>query len=1034
MNQILAIQKFQKQAEEIGELRFADMESLFPFWGLHDTENVDFVHAQTPKADFDLEIGQNYDFVGRDRYLWLKKTVTIPSARDGYTPVGRFDFGLTGDGHNSGFESLLYVNGTPYQGVDQNHKEVDFSDYAGKSIELTFMLWTGLEGGGPRLTMEHRLKQAEIGYVHDAADDLYYLSKAIADGLEYISTNHPDREALIGAFEEALLVVDWDQEAFYDSAVEALRVFRNRISTIEKRDDKVTINCVGHTHIDVAWLWRLKHTREKAMRSFSTVLRFMNEYDDYRFVQSQPQLYKYIKKDNPELYEKIKKRVADGHWEADGGMWLEADCNISSGESLSRQFLHGTSFFRDEFGKKSEYLWLPDVFGYSWALPQIMKLCGIKTFMTTKISWNQYNTIPNDLFKWRGIDGTEVLTYFIDTPDESRTMENRYATYNGKLDPRTAIGSWMRFKNKELSNEVLVSYGFGDGGGGPTRSMIRLREVMDELPAFPAVKQTKPSEFFRRMHKNVETTDRPVQVWDGELYLEYHRGTYTTQGSIKKWNRVLENRLFMTEALSVMAELQGADYPVETLHDGWETVLRNQFHDIIPGSSIREVYEDAEIEYATADKAVAVVRQSALETLVVSSENAYTLFAPYVFSGQRLAFIPETRDGFFSQNGTVLSAQKTDGGYLVSVCLKGLALNTVEFTQSALSKSNSPFKVDKNSITTPFYNIRWTDNGWISEIYDTENKRQVLTKSGYGNALEVFEDKPLANENWDIEVYHTQKKKFFEPQGAPEVVEQGELYIVLRTNYAYHNSTVSQDMILYADNRRIDFKTHADWHEKNKLLKTAFELNIRTTGANYDIQYGYVQRPTHSNTSWDIARFEVVGHKWADLSESGYGVSLMNDCKYGYSAKDNTLRLTLLKSTKHPDTEADMGEHDFTYSLLPHIGRVDEGSTIEESTALNLPVQVVLGKAKQTESIVGCESKNIVVDAVKRAEDGNGYIVRLHECRGGSHEITLSTAIENCDITGCNILEESNGETYPSNNWTFALSPFEIKNFRIVKK
>lgn len=387
------IEKFQKRVQELGKRRYFGNQCIAPFFSMEGTLPEDESYHEIPEKVEGNLFGIHDFFIGRDRYLWLEKEVQIPDERKGCEVVGLFDFGETGGGYNSGFESLLYVNGHPYQGVDTNHNEVFFQGEEGKEVKLTFLLWTGLEGGGEHRTFFHQCKQADIAYLHKKADELYYFARAITETLVLLDKNNEQYEDLKAALDRALNYINWDEDSFYETVDMAHDVLMAELDRMEKRSD-VIVNVVGHTHIDVAWLWRLKHTREKAQRSFSTVLRLMEQYDEYVFLQTQPQLYKYVKNDCPELYKKIKQRVAEGKWEPDGGMWVEADCNISSGEALVRQFLHGTRFIQEEFGKKCEYLWLPDVFGYSWALPQILKQCEINTFMTTKISWNQFNIIP----------------------------------------------------------------------------------------------------------------------------------------------------------------------------------------------------------------------------------------------------------------------------------------------------------------------------------------------------------------------------------------------------------------------------------------------------------------------------------------------------------------------------------------------------------------------------------------------------------------------------------------------------------------
>lgn len=699
---------------------------------------------------------------------------------------------------------------------------------------------------------------------------------------------------------------------------------------------------------------------------------------------------------------------------------------------MVRQFLYGTRFMEQEFGKKCEYMWLPDVFGYSWALPQILKQCELDTFMTTKISWNQFNSIPDDLFWWRGIDGTEILTYFIDTPEEGRDFIGRFSTYNGVMNPRAVIGSWKRFKNKSLSHDTLISYGYGDGGGGVNRDMLEQRRAMDKLPGLPNVKPTRVGDFFKKIHSNIDHTDRYVHTWDGELYLEYHRGTYTTQGYNKKMNRYMENMLAQIEWLSSVAYVIGGEYAEKQLHDAWECVLLHQFHDIIPGSSIREVYQDSKVNYERAESNANDAKELALSTLVDDKEHTYTIYSTNSFGGKELVLVPEKERGnFLDEEGNILEAQKCEQGYEVLVSVKPFAAVTIIFRKNETHISATPFDMRGNALDTPWYQIAWNENGQLTKIFDKQAKRNVLKAGQEGNVLEIFEDKPVDFDAWDIDIYYVEKMQKINVSEPPRMVEHGPLKATVRFHYKYQLSDITQDMIVYKDSKRIDFKTHVDWHESHKLLKVAFYTDIRSTKATYDIQFGHVERPTHWNNSWDWARFEVCAHKWADLSETGYGVSVLNDCKYGHSIKDNAIKLSLLRSSKYPDTEADMGEHDFTYALYPHLGAVTEGGTIEEANRLNLPAQVVKGMFKDFREIVKVSSDSVIIDTVKRAEDEECLIVRLHECRGGRSHVILSSEYPVKQIVPCNLLEHSCGESVEGANVQFEIKPFEIKTFKL---
>ena len=1057
------IEKFEKRVEELEHRRYFGMRSIAPFAAMPGDlpEDAHYHGApperRTPEQDSRewKEFGLNDFFVGRDRYLWLDKELTLPPAMEGCRVAGLFDFGETGGGNTNGFESLLYVDGHPYQGGDDNHQEVLFTGKEGKPVRLTFLLWTGLEGGGPHRTFYHQCRQAEVGYLHEKTDEFYYLAKSVTETLRVLPEDDVNYAGLKAALDRALLCIDWDsgetwagaareQAGFYASVGRALEVLTEELSRMEKQTD-VTVHAVGHTHIDVAWLWRLKHTREKAQRSFATVLRLMDEFDDYVFLQTQPQLYQYIKEDCPEIYEGIRQKIREGKWEPDGGMWVESDCNIPSGESLVRQFLHGTRFFEREFGKKCEYLWLPDVFGYSWALPQILKLCEIDTFMTTKISWNQYNTIPNDLFWWRGIDGTEVLTYFVNTPDEGREMTARFSTYSGHMTARSVLGSWKKFRNKDLSRETLIAYGYGDGGGGVNREMLMMRRAMDQTPGLPHVKTGTAGAFFRKMHENVEKTDRYVPVWDGELYLEYHRGTYTSQAYNKKTNRHLEHKLALAEWLASVDFVSGGSYPQKEINESWECVLLHQFHDIIPGSSIHEVYEDSRVNYRRAEEQVDQVIRAALNRLAEQprpevqaeqsrpeasagnsaahmSENVsksagqnaqrFAICSVSSFGGQELVHIPVREDGtFYDEEGNVLAAGKTMDGWDVQLNVEPFAGRNITFVSGVAEQGCEVFRFGENTLDTPFYSIGWNGEGQLTRLYDKQAGRSVLRPGAKGNVLEVYEDKSMDFDAWDIDIYYTQKMETMRICEPVRLVECHGLKAVVRFVYAYRKSRVVQDMIVYRDSRRIDFKTYVDWHEDHRLLKTAFYTDIRATKATYDIQFGHAERPTHWNTSWDWARFEVCGHKWADLSETGYGVSLLNDCKYGYSIRDNAMKLSLLKSAKYPDTEADMGEHEFIYALYPHEGAVTEGGTMEEACRLNAPALVVSGGFRATKRIIRVEETapgaagGVQIDAVKKAEDEDCLIVRMHECRGGRRRVRISSDYPMERIVPCNLLE-----------------------------
>lgn len=1036
------IDKLRNRIHELDDYRYRDKVELEYF---NTKLNGDKDIAPNIPTEYDGVIKTGETWKGRDLHLWMKKEVDIPQNWENKTVVGIFDFGETGAGNNSGFESLFYLNNKPYQGVDSNHKEVFLpKDINGTSIELIFRLWTGLEGGGIPREQEHRINRAQLAWLDEKVDDLFYNASVILETIGELDEYSPDKVHLTKILNNAFKLIDWaypGNEDFYNSLHEASDYLNKEIDKIDKHS-VVNVTCIGHTHIDVAWLWRLKHTREKCARSFSTVLRLMERYPEYIFLQTQPQLYEYVKNDYPELYEAIKQKVKDGNWEVDGGMWLEADCNIPSGESLVRQILVGSRFIKEEFNKDVEYLWLPDVFGYSWALPQILKKSGIDMFMTTKISWNQYNRMPHDTFKWRGIDGSEILTHFITTPEPWSQPGSWFYTYNGRLTPKTVKGVWDAYTDKGITNDLLVSYGFGDGGGGVNREMLEYRKRLDKMPGLPNVKTGKASEYFRGLKEKVEKTEEYVHTWDGELYLEYHRGTYTSQAYTKMMNRKLELLYRETEWLSTVACLTNNDwslYANNEITKGWKTILRNQFHDIIPGSSITEVYEDAKQEYEEAEDIALDIQNKLEEIYINKDEHTWTIVNNSNWDRNESINIKCDEDGsFYDEDGNKLKYQRNKDEYTVEIKnIPALGYKRIILKiDDVQDDNNSVFEYCDGKISTPKYNIEWNEYGQLTSIYDKENKREVLAKGERGNVLQMFEDKPMAHEAWDIDIFYQEKMREVKDLQSVELIEDGNIKAVIRFKYKYMNTTISQDMIVYANSNRIDFKTNVDWREKKQLLKVAFVVDIRSTMATYDVQFGNVKRPTHWNTSWDRARFESVAQQWVDLSERNYGVSLLNNCKYGHDIKDNVMRLTLLKSATHPDPVQDQGEQNFTYSLLPHSGDFIDGNTVKHAYELNQPLRAIKGmlKSEVKKQLFKFNDTNILVDAIKKAEDEDMIIIRFHDYSGSRQNVSIDSDYEITGWMETNLMEKPIENLRNENSINVVVNPYEIKTLMIKMK
>lgn len=1065
------LQKLENRIRELAGLRYREGMTLDRMHIVPDVKSLEEArqHAESGAV---VRVGDHWG--GRDRYAWFVTDIEFPRSWSGEDVIGLLKLGETGGGNCTGYEAQAYLNGEPLQALDRNHAELFFpaETVAAGRAELAIYAWSGLSAPDGRSPFDHRIESLSMAILDADVDDLYYTSLHMLQTVKQLDERQLERHELTTALEEAFRQLDWSQpgsEAFYASAAAARQTLRARLEAIP-RGPRPQITAVGHCHIDVAWLWRLQHTREKSGRSFSTVLTLMERFPEYVFLQSQPQLYAYMKKDFPQLYAKIKDRVQSGNWEATGAMWLESDCNIPSGESLVRQLLTGKRFFKDEFGVDNRVLWLPDVFGYSWALPQILKKSGIDYFMTTKISWSQYNRFPYDTFTWRGIDGTEILTHYITTPDNDGSW---FYTYNGNVTGASVQGLWNNYRQKDINDQLLLAYGWGDGGGGPTRDMLEAVRRYADMPGAPQVKAGGAEEFFVQLEEQVK--DQPqLHLWDGELYLEYHRGTYTSQAYNKRMNRRMELLLHNAEFLNAFALALNPEhaYPSAQLAESWEIVLRNQFHDIIPGSSIHEVYEDSKIEYEESEKLALAAIENGLAGLGQQGEAAsgaaqhgtpVRIFNPL---GWTRSFLAEVKlDGaaelsWHTADGVKLEVQTSSDdaadshNLLVSVHdVPAYGYVTIygrsgeEKEQAGLAAGGTQndevgsdtWSIGTDRLETPFYSIRLNEAGQIASLYDKRAAREVLKPGQPANVLQVFEDKPMAHDAWDIDIYYQDKMTVVDALQELTVLEDGPLRGVLKLVYGYQNSTIEQELTVYRDSPRIDFRTRVDWNEHQQLLKTAFPVEIRSTKATYEIQFGNVERPTHWNTSWDYARFESVAQRWVDLSEGGYGVSLLNDCKYGHDIRNHVIRLSLIKSAVYPDGNADQGLHEFTYSLYPHSGGWYEAGTHQAACELNAPLLAAVAPLDSAHpdalGMLKIDARNVMIDTVKKAEDGQSLIVRLYEFGGIRTKAAITVdpylgAIHSAEET--DLMEEHpSALPFAGQDIEVALTPYEIKTLSI---
>ena len=947
-----------------------------------------------------------------DKHAWFYKKITVPEEFS----EGEAELSIASDATvgwacvNPQF--IAYVNGKLVQGIDKNHREI-FLDGAG-TYEIYLYAYTG------SVFPEHVDFIATLRLVDKKIKKLYYDLKVPFEILEFEDENSRNYFEIKKHLNNAINLIDMRvpySAEFYESIDRAEEYLQKGFYGKYCREGEIHAICIGHTHIDVAWEWTLAQTREKTLRSFSTVLALMKKYPEYKFISSQPQLYKFLSEESPELYEEVKEMVKQGRWEVEGGMWVEADCNLSSGESLVRQFLYGKRFMKKEFGVESKVLWLPDVFGYSAALPQIMNKCGIDKFITSKIGWNESNKMPYDAFIWHGIDNTPVFTYFMTAQDKHRDKEPATnVTYNAKLNANQLRGAYDRFQQKELYDDVLITFGHGDGGGGPTVKDLEMYDRLKKgLPGTSTAVMGFAGDFLEDVKKKTENNPHTPH-WNGELYLEFHRGTYTSQAKNKRYNRKSEFMFENAETLSLINEyLTGEVYPKEKMQAAWETILLNQFHDIIPGSSIREVYEVSHAQYEKIQKTGTEIINSAEQNIAdgVCADEGYVVFNPNSFVSS--------------------SAVKIDGEYIYAenIPAKGYKVIVPEKAQSTVQLSD-------RAIENKFYKLTLDENGNFSSIYDKINNREVLKNGEKGNVFTVYEDYPREYDNWEISSYYTEKHWDITALDSIEKVCEGERS-GLKITRTYNNSKIVQTIFVYEHLDRIDFDTFIDWKESHLVLKTKFPVDVNANKATYDIQFGSVERPTHKNTRWDAARFEVCAHKYCDFSEYGYGVSLLNDCKYGHAIHDGIMSLTLLKCGTFPDPTADKCEHRFTYSLCPHSGDYREAGIIQKAYELNVPMTAVKvsgnkGTLPCEYSLLTADKENVIFETAKKSEDGDDIILRGYECFNKRTDVTLTLGVPVKSAYICDMLENEETEIpVIDSKISLTFKPFEIITVKLKK-
>ena len=1017
-------------------------------------EPVDYATAVSQQFE-PVEVGAKWG--GNWDTTWFRFSGVIPVEWAGADVRLLVDLGGVGSAEGFTAEGLVWKNDAPAGAINLHRADVKLTVEAEGGEAFEIYIEAGANGYAAKcqgiiqeteapdytLPSVYELKQATLA-VFDA--DIWRLLcdfELLREGLEQLDPQTPKHGQWLRGLNEVVNRFDPRDRKTWPECQAILERFygQQNGSTVHR------ISAIGHAHIDTAWLWPLRESIRKCARTVSTALAYMEEYPDYVFGCSQPVQYSWMKKYYPAIYEGIKEAHKRGQWELLGAMWVEPDCNLTSGESLVRQILLGKQFFEDEFGTSPDNVWIPDVFGYAASMPQIMKKSGLPYFLTQKISWSQFNRFPHHSFQWQGIDGSRVFAHF--PPSD---------TYNADFSAGQLMGSQKKFRDHDRSTRSLYCYGYGDGGGGPTRRMLERAKRLKNCEGFPAVTLEKASEFFPKAAAEVNDPS----LWVGELYLEYHRGTYTTQAKIKKANRRGEIALRNAEWLDAMAHLQVpvneaeaeeriARAPARAVWDtfeyshpakrggcaalldrGWKLLLLNQFHDILPGSSIRWVYDNAEQDYATIDRLTREVEASALARLeglidTRAFEAPVLLLNPSGFA---------RREVFASLKGGHHWVEVPPCGYRV---IEG---------SNAAGPVDQPEMADSVQVTEETFGIRLENGllrvqvdaeGHLAEVYDKVHGRQVLARGQPGNAFHLHRDEPMAYDAWDVDIYDQKTGEVIQGCESCEIGERHPLRSSVRLVKRFGESRIKQSIILHARSRRIDFETVVDWREHKRLLKAVFPVAVHSERATYEIQYGSIERKTHANTSWEMAQFEVPAQRWADLSEGNYGVALLNDSKYGYAIEGSLMRLSLLRASTYPDAEADRGVHHFTYALLPHEGDHRSGGVIEEAEKLNRPLLAHSlprqeGRLPAGLSWLSFEREGLYLTAVKIAEREDALIVRLYEGWGARGEASLFTELPVWEVYACDLLEQAYGEPLPldGQRLRFEVKPFEILTLKLM--
>lgn len=1019
---ISVVEQLEDRLTKIAARRFVAQYQL-PDWHIRQAYHTAWGEYTFLDADWrPITVGETWGGPGVTAFF--RRELTIPAAWAGQPVLLRLYVG--GD-------SLLSLDGQPYQGLDPFRNEVLLTPAAepGQVAHVEVESYVHWHSGESDQKLFHL---AELAISDPVVWQAYWDLNAVYKVLLAPDLSPETRSLLQNQLELALADVYPESQSTEDFH-RALQSAQARLKAgvyLPGQALPGRMSLVGHSHLDVVYLWPYREFQRKVGRTHATMLRLLEQYPEFRFSQSQACLYQEMKALYPDLFAQVKERVAEGRWEPLGAFWVEPDCNLISGESFVRQIMHGQQFWQSEFGLRSRICWQPDVFGMSAALPQILRRSGVEFAMTNKMFvWNDTNPWRQNTFWWEGLDGSRVLT--VVPPGH----------FIGMVDPDHVLAQWNDYSDKATIGDSLYCYGWGDGGGGVDVEMLELARRYADFPGLPQLAPSRASDYFERVQAKALAATLPV--WRDDLYLETHRGTFTTKGRLKKLNRRAEFLYRQAELLASWAWLETGKYPDQNLKAGWQRLLTSQFHDSLPGTHVREAYLELLAEFEQIFAIGQQVTRAAFEDLQSAPDAASPmlhLFNPFghVRAGvEKLSLALAEGEALLDAAGAVVPTQAvrdlddTPATLAELPAIGPTAFHSFQVRHATRGAEQSSLGVGADWLENEYLRAQFNPQGELIFLLDKRAGRQVIAPGQRGNRFQMYEDIPGKYDAWDIVANYQQRELPLSDGSSLLVDESGPLRAALRLERSFGTSKLIQRISLRKGDPLLYFETFVRWQERQKLLKVGFPLDVHALLATFDIAFGSQQRPTHRNTSYEAARFEVPAHLWADLSETGYGVALLNDCKYGHEVVESLLRLTLLKGSISPDPTADMEDHTFTYALYPHSGDWREAQVMQRALDLNEPLTCFEGGVTlPARSFVQLDAANVTLEALKRAEDGDGLVIRLVERHNRRTAATLTFDRPVRAAWVCNLMEENEAALEPENSCLrVAFKPYEIVTLRI---